>query len=258
MKIATRIGASMAAAAALAGAGVAAHAAVTTADGVASYTPPAPTTAAGYQKMFDRLDPAQWGGADGAISVPVTAQRTVWLFGDTFSKTHGMVHSTAVTQDGGSLHVSNYGTQLLPDGGYDDRGRKIIYWIEDGWKTGSNTIKVSAQPVSIGDDTGTGWDFHRANPKNRVAALNVLPSGDVQFDHWAGHREPVKHDTRLYPLPGQPQTPGHFAYGKRSHPEAHLADGKTLVTWCQNWDKPQTNPDGTIHYQSYRPIFEEN
>jgi len=45
---------------------------------------PAPTTADGYAALCAALDQHQWGGGDGAITVPL-GDRSVWLFADTLS-----------------------------------------------------------------------------------------------------------------------------------------------------------------------------
>jgi hypothetical protein len=101
--------------------------------------PGAPTTAAGFADLFAGLDPAQWGGADVAASVPLPDGRSVWLFGDTLS-TYRLVHSTAVVQTGGRLHVSRGGAQLLPD---DDAHH--IYWIVGGSVHDAEHLVITAR-----------------------------------------------------------------------------------------------------------------
>ena len=71
------------------------------------------------------MSPEQWGAADVSISVQLLDGRALWLYGDTFS-TKRFVHSTAIVQDRGCLHVANAGDQLLPN---DDDTH--IYWIHD-------------------------------------------------------------------------------------------------------------------------------
>lgn len=114
--------------------------------------PAAPTTAAGFTALWATIDPDQWGGADVSLSAPLTDGRVVWLYGDTLSRRHGMVHSTGITQHGGSLHVSRAGTQLLPD---DPDG--TVYWIEAAHESAPGVLTVTAAPIRFGT-SGAAWD----------------------------------------------------------------------------------------------------
>lgn len=209
---------------------------------------PAPTTAAGYAKMFAALPADQWAGADLGITVPL-GRRSVWLFGDTFSNTYALVHSTAITQDGGRLHVSHQGQQLLPDGGTDAAGRKVIYWIETAHAQGASQIVVTAEQVSIG--AVNSWDFHRANVRDRQALLTVSATGDVTFTRWLGW-VPDPHISTWFESLGQP---GHIGYAKHAHPELRLAGGAHLVTEAQNWSTAQRTRDGHVDYAKYALLF---
>lgn len=229
------------------------------AQGVATMSVPAPTTAAGYQKMFDSLNTDEWGGADVAISVPM-GQRSVWLFGDTLSGYHGMVNSTAITQDGGSLHVSYGGNQLLPQADDDAQGRHVVYWIEGARKVGTNTIEVIVAPTWVSSDGQSGMGWGRETKLDRTGIITLRESGDVDFTRWTGWTTAPKLDTRFLGVKdGAPfQQTGVLFYGKRTHPEAHLAGGKTLVTICRNSITPAKLANGGVNYAAYRPYFTTN
>jgi len=191
--------------------------------------------------MFAALPPDQWAAADVSISVPLPDGRALWLYGDTLA-THSFVHSSAVVQDGGCLHVSRAGAQLLPD---DDATH--IYWIESALAISGQVVEVKARSIKL---VGTGpWDF-RNGGYERTAAVDVDPSGDVTFRHWNTRvPSPAPDPGPMYRLDGRPH---HFGYARHVHPEATLRDGRTLVTTCQNFD------DGTLHpFADYRPIFSE-
>lgn len=216
-----------------------------------SCSSPAPRTAGGYTAMFARLDPAQWGGGDVAITAPL-GDRTVWLFGDTLS-TGRFVHSTAIVQRGGCLHVSHGGAQLLPDQHVAARPTvadpSTVYWIEEARALGPDALAVTARAVDI---VGTGpWAFHDAGFES-TALVSVDEVGDVTFRRWlAVTRSPA-------PRPGPvidceapaPPKPHHLCYGPQRHPELRLAGGRTLVTVSQNWDDGVLRPLG-----EYRPLF---
>lgn len=209
---------------------------------------PAPKTAKGFARMWAQIDEAEWGGADVSISVPLPDGRSVWLYGDTLSGNNGFVHSTAIVQDGGRLHVSQGGRQLLPD---DDPSH--IYWIEDAKHIGGNQLQVDASPMEIG--TKSAWDFHRTRPEARRAIVQVDAAGDVSFVEWAGwvKGEPIEPTVEIL-------GPNHYAYGAQPHPEFKLASGKTLYTVNQNWDNgfdAHRNADGSLRFSDWRPMFEE-
>jgi hypothetical protein len=198
---------------------------------------PAPTSPAGYAAMFAALPAQQWGAGDVSISVQV-GSRSVWLYGDTLS-TGRFVHSTAVTQDRGCLHVSNGGAQLLPN---DDASH--IYWIESAAATRGG-LAITARSIHL---TGSGvWAFADAG-FSRTAIVGLSAAGDLTFDHWLA---PVISPA---PNPGPMYSFGdgnahHFGYARHTHVEAHLANGQILVTTCQNWD------DRYPTFAEYRPIF---
>lgn len=211
---------------------------------------PAPTTAAGFNQMWEQVSVDQWGAADVAESVPLKDGRSVWLFGDTMSRYNGFVHSTAITQDGGNLHVSNNGKQLLPNDPSTEAGRKNIYWIEEGKAVGDSTIEVTAKPMSVGD--ANVWDFKERDTRSRVAVVTIDDTGDATFVKWKGYT----------PSPDQYQDltedrPGHYTYQRRAHPQFAMDSGKVLMGNSQNWSEPKKTEIGEIDYLAYRPVFTE-
>ncbi len=219
-------------------------------------TRPAPDTAAGYSALFATTDPREWGGADVAVSVPLGG-RSVWLFGDTFSAGPDgrgrFVHSTAITQRAGCLHVSHGGAQLLPD----ERRVAVptptdpsrIYWIQGGRALGPDTLAVTARTIEL---TGTGpWDF-RDGGASRTALATLDEAGDVTFVRWlATNPGPAPDPGPLIDCEApRPPAAHHFCYGRHRHPELTLAGGHVLVTVSQNWD------DGVLHpMREYQPLF---
>lgn len=215
----------------------------------------APASAAGFQAMFDKVSTHEWGGGDVSTSVRLVDGRSVWLYGDTLSRKHGMVNSTALTQTGSTLHVSHGGAQLLPKGWNAGDGRKIVYWIETARHAGGNKVDVTVAPMSIG--SGNVWDFRRATDKSRVAHLAVARNGDVNFTGWGGWvPEPYVDKTLLGIWQGVPEhlaaDPGAVFYRKNAHPQFRMASGKVLKSICRN------RTDGDLSdLKKFRPIFIE-
>lgn len=199
-------------------------------------TSPTPTTAQGYEALWGSLDESEWGGADVSISVPLPDGRVVWLYGDTLSSGR-FVHSTAIVQDGGCLHVSNGGAQLLPDG---DAG--VVYWVEAARVTDGGVL-VEAEEYRLGD--GGVWDFAYTG-FTATALVTVDDLGDVAFQRWVSRERTPAAD------PGQMVVfgPGHFGYSVREHPWAVLASGETLTTMAQNFDDGKHRPPS-----AYRPLW---
>lgn len=208
----------------------------------------APTTAAGYAAMFAAVPQREWAAADVALTVPLRDGRSIWLFGDTFSNQHGMVNSSAITQDGGRLHVSHAGAQLLPTGPGD-----VVYWIESAHAASDTQIIATVAPTHVAGLSS----FKRATTTDRTALLSVSSAGDVTFSSWRANVQRPRLDTRwLTVADGAPyQQPGHLFYGKQTHNELRLSNGKGLVTICQNRATPARHADGRLDYRQYRPIF---
>ena len=214
---------------------------------------PAPRTAAGYQRLFANLNPAEWGAGDGALTVPLPDGRTVWLFGDTMSaRVNGFVHSTAIVQNGGTLHVSHGGAQLLPD---DDATH--IYWIQTAKGAGDTNLEITARSITL---TGAGlWDFEDAGC-SRTASCSVSPTGDVTFRGWTTGKVicPPSDPGPMYNFGDG--DPNHFGYLRFTHPELKLAGGKVLVSTSQNWTdtwQQHVNLDGSFRWTDYQPVFSE-
>lgn len=72
----------------------------------------APTTAAGYEKAFASLSPAQWWASDGFTTVSLPSGRVLWMSGDTAAN-GTMWHSSFVVQDRGCFHGLMH--QAVPD-----------------------------------------------------------------------------------------------------------------------------------------------
>jgi hypothetical protein len=217
----------------------------------------APNSAVGYAAMFRALPATLWAGGDLSLSVPLPDGRSVWLYGDTFS-TGRMVHSSAVTQDRGCVHVSHDGAQLLPNDDADD-----VYWIAAARVTGSAQLTITAQRVHL---TGKNiFDFEPGTFRAAVAAVGR--NGDLTFQRWlpGSPAPPVRGSTYddwpfddIVTVQGKRLTvsrhrsPAQYFYSPYVHPEASLASGGLLVSIAQNWG------DGVLHPPAeYCPIFTE-
>lgn len=215
---------------------------------------PTPTTAAGFKAMFDAVDTDEWGGGDVSVSVQIADGRTVWLFGDTLSRDHWMVSSSAIVQTGGDLHVSHGGRQLLPKAP-PVNGRRSVYWIETARAAGGDTLEVTAARMSVG--TAGPWDFRRVGRMSRTALLSVDATGDVRFVRWTGSvPEPRIDHAFLGVAQGVPADrfadPKAVFYRKNAHPQFRLASREVLHTICAN------RTDGDLSdLTAYRPIFLE-
>lgn len=220
---------------------------------------PAPTSLDGYQRMFDRVDVNEWGGADISYSVDLPDGRRVWLYGDTLSGYNGLVRNTALVQHGGDLHVSHGGKQVIPSDPKKD-GRKTIYWPEVARVVGDGTtLHVVNAPISTGGESV--WDFHRTGPagKSRVAAVDVDTVGNLTFRRWIGweKRPDIDYD-ETGPTDVRILGDKHWGYAETIHSNITLADGSNLITMSQNWDDPleaHEKPDGTLRYHDWRPLF---
>lgn len=217
-----------------------------------------PTTVAGYQRMFDRVDTAQWGGADISYSMDLPDGRRVWLYGDTLSGNHGLVRNTAIVQDGGTLHVSHGGKQVLPSEPTKN-GRTTIYWPETASVGADGDLRIVAAPISAGSKSV--WDFHRTGPatKSRVAVVDVDAKGNLTFRKWTGWqaRPDIDYD-ETGPSDIRILGPNHWGYAETTHPNITLTDGSRLITMSQNWDDSfdaHRNPDGSLRYRDWRPLF---
>jgi len=147
----------------------------------------APTTAAGYQEMFDAKNDRSWPGGDQAASIGLPDGRTAWLFADTvqgeqapdggYGSDGRMVHNSMLLQDGGCLTAvpGPEGRELIPsrsDGSY--------FWPMQAVLDG-NQLVVFAQRVA---KTGDGpFDFATVGMSSAVFALDgAVPRLDSVSD----------------------------------------------------------------------------
>lgn len=216
--------------------------------------------------MFARIPAGEWAAGDDGITVPF-GPRSIWLFGDTFSaRPQGFVHSTAIVQTGGCLHVSHAGAQLLPDDA-DTRvqigGRPAIvhhiYWIETGYPIDATHVAIIARAMRLVPhwDAKQGklvygpWDFADGG-FDRTALVSVSAAGDLTFVRWTAqaHTPPPDAGPMLDCEAPSPPVPGHFCYARHAHPELRLAGGQVLITTSQGWDDGRNHP-----VADYRLIF---
>ena len=151
----------------------------------------APTTAAGYQRMFDGLY-GRWAGGDQAVSLALPDGRTLWIFADTISGERApdggyaagwtMRHNSFVVQDGGCL-TAIAGTPL-PD---QDAGD--WYWPSSAMITDGGLAVFAMRVHRTGTSrasfavTGTSVAMF-ALPSNGVPVLHravALSAGDTAW-----------------------------------------------------------------------------
>ena len=140
----------------------------------------APVTPSGEAALLHALPSSEWGGADLSVSAALPDGRTVWIYDDTLSgqnsaRLTGFVHSSAIVQQGGCLHVSHAGGQLLPDAATG------IY----AWPTGAVPLDGTRVLVSAALVRTTGsCPFCFEQVGTRGAIVTVNPAGDVDFTRW--------------------------------------------------------------------------
>src|SRR3954447_26146129 len=137
---------------------------------------PAPTTAAGYQAMFNAKSDSSWSGGDQAATVALPDGRVLWLFGDTVrgarlpdgSRAMGsaFVHNSALVQTGGCLRALPAAAELIPN-----RPDGQWYWPLTGVVVGHRLVVLCARVTGTG--TG-GFDFRTTGVD---AAVFDLSSG---------------------------------------------------------------------------------
>jgi hypothetical protein len=201
---------------------------------------PAPASATGYAALWRTLPIDQWGGGDVSISVPLGDGRIVWLYGDTMS-TGRMVHSSAIVQDGGCLHVSHRGAQVLPN----DSAR-VIYWISAAQAVGRSSVDITARRITLSPERGV-WGFADAGHSVTWRAL-VTAAGDLDLvSRGAAVESPAPDPGPFYTVPGDG-----FGYARHAHPWAVLASGETLTTTCRNYDDSRLRDP-----RAYAPVWSE-
>lgn len=157
-------------------------------------TAPAPTTAAGYQAMFDAKNDDGWSGGDQAASLALADGRVLWLFADTvqgaqrgraYQAGSRMVHNSFLLQDGGCLTAVNgpNRTELIPNHAGGDwywpvsalveRGRLLVV-VARTTRTGPGSLDFRSVGSSVAVFTlGTGTPVFE-----RLAAM---PTTDAEY-----------------------------------------------------------------------------
>ena len=148
--------------------------------GLARCARSAPSSPSGFAAALAGLPARQWGAADVSVSVPLPDGRAVWLYGDTATGRDtdhltGFVHSTAIVQDRGCLHVSRAGAQVLPN----ETATRI------SWPTAAVALDDRHLLVATAQQQLTGTcAFCFRTVGLHGAVLHVTPAGDVVFDRW--------------------------------------------------------------------------
>lgn len=165
-------------------------------------TAAAPTTAAGYQNLFDAKNDRTWAGGDQAASVPLPGGRTLWLFGDTLrgerladgSRAAGgdLVRNSLLVQTGGCLSAVRgpNGAEAipsLPDGQW--------YWPQDAVVLGNEVVVLASR------EHRTGAGAFGFSSGGVDAAVFRLTATGLVF-------------ARMAPTPSSHLTEAHDQYGK--------------------------------------------
>src|SRR6266851_3741355 len=120
-----------------------------------------------FTRQFVRTD--GWTGADGAVSIPLSATRTLWLFGDTFigrveagkRVAPKMINNTAAWQD-----LTGDKPMRFFWGGADDKPKALVapkddglwYWPGDGAVV-DGRLYLFVKTVSRNDKGAPGFQF---------------------------------------------------------------------------------------------------
>lgn len=139
---------------------------------------PEPTTAAGWQRLFDAQTGA-WSGGDGASSTRLPDGRLLWLFSDTFvggvhpdgSRATGtrLVRNSILVTDGDCVAVSPTATDAFPGHAQTWLWPTHAVVSAAGRPGGATTLVVFAQRVVR---TGSGaFDFRRAGAVTVTVAV---------------------------------------------------------------------------------------
>lgn len=152
---------------------------------------PAPSTAAGYQAMFDAKNDSTWAGGDQAASVALPGGRTLWLFGDTIqgrrlpggarSADSRFVHNSLLVQSGGCLTAVPAAAEVVPS-----RADGQWYWPQSAVVTGDRLVVLSARVQRTGEGAfafrTTGIDaavFSLASGMPRFERIVATPSSET-------------------------------------------------------------------------------
>lgn len=147
---------------------------------------PAPTTAAGYQAMFDAKNDRGWSGGDQAASIALPDGRTLWMFGDTvrgaqtaagpYAAGAGMVHNSFLLQDRGCLSAVRgpRGAEVVPNAVNGD-----WYWPQSALLERGRLVVVVARTRRTGNGS---LDFRTVGED---AAVFSLAGGHPSFERIA-------------------------------------------------------------------------
>ncbi|GAB2674177.1 DUF4185 domain-containing protein [Thalassiella azotivora] len=184
-------------------------------------TVPAPTDAAGYQRMFDDLQGPGWAGGDQATSTRLPDGRVLWLFGDTmqgvadadgaYAAGARMVHSSFVVQDGGCLEPVTG-----PDGGpvVPDAADGSWWWPQHAVVDGDRLVVLSLHV------RGAGGGSHGFTLAGTDAAVFTLPR-DGGVPRWER--------TVATPSTGSPDTQPLWGTAVVTHDGHHYVYGSRRV-----------------------------
>ena len=147
----------------------------------------APTTAAGFQRMFDARNDLGWSGGDQAASLRLPDGRTLWVFGDTvlgreapdggYAPGARMVHNSFLLQDRGCLAAVNgpHGGEVVPDARNGD-----YYWplaaTHDAGRLVVTVARVRRTGPGALDFRGVGTE---------AAVFRLAPRGTPRFERMA-------------------------------------------------------------------------
>lgn len=212
----------------------------------------APTTAVGYQRMFDAKNDWTWSGGDQAATVLLPDGRTLWLFADTiqgretraggYAAGWRMVHNSFVLQDRGCLRgvTGPKDGEVIPN-----PTRSTFYWPQSGVVTGGRLVVFSLRVKR----TGTGpLDFLVVGtdaavfslPTSRAADPKLLrvvptPASSTPESRPAWGQAVVADGAHLY-VYGSAKVTGELVFGKAVH-LARVPAGELLTpsAW-EYWD----------------------
>ena len=147
-----------------------------------------------WDEAFRRADP-RWRGADSASSVPLSAKKTLWLFGDTW-----IANPETGTRKGGDVIRNSFAVQEIPETG---PGKIKFHWKEREGRPGAAFLPEKGPgwlwPLS-GVRTGTALYlfFTRLLPNDsslgfevRGSLLVVVSNPEKAPEEWVTEQHPV-------------------------------------------------------------------
>ncbi|MCU1599488.1 MAG: hypothetical protein JWO22_197 [Frankiales bacterium] len=204
----------------------------------ASCTAPAPTTAAGYQAMFDDKDDATWAGGDQAATVALPDGRELWLFGDTL-RGDRLVHNSLLLQRGGCLTAVAAHDEVIPT-----RTDGQWYWPQSAVVQGKQLLVFCGRVVRTGPGafdfrtTGTElavFDLSARTP--RFVRMAATPSTIASEEHSQYGAATVRDGDWLY-VYGTRHVSGAFGRSvtvARVHPSEVLSAASWRFWTGQRW-----------------------